>query len=85
MVIIIRVTQGKKKTLYVCINHFIKVVVVIGSYEILKCWIFEKSLGLDYSFKEKSVWKEVCNLNDLLCMVHTYINYEEKLLADEGN
>lgn len=46
MVVLNRVTQGKKKTLHAYIDRFTKVAVVVGgSNESLKCRIFKKALN----------------------------------------
>lgn len=62
-----------------------KVAVTVGGLdESLKCWIFEKGLRLDCTFKEKLGCKEAHNPKDLLSRTQPYINYEENLLADGG-
>lgn len=82
MVVLNKITQGKKETLCEYIDRFTKVDVALGggSDESLKCWLFERCLRLDCALWKKLRGKEACNLKDLLSIVQPYINYKEKPL-----
>lgn len=63
MVVLRGITQGKKENMHGYIDRFTKVVLAIdGSYESLKCWIFERGLRLDCVFREKLGREEIHNL-----------------------
>lgn len=86
IVVLRRVTQGKKETLHSYINRFTKVGVIFGgSTESLKCWIFEKCLRSDCKFWEKLGLKEARNLKDLVSREQPYINYEEKFVVERDS
>lgn len=53
MVLLIKITQGKKETMHEYNNDFTKMVVVVGgSDKSQKCWKFEKGMRLDCAFRE---------------------------------
>lgn len=77
------IMQGKKETMCGYIDHFTKVVIVVGgSNEIMNCCIFKKGLRPNCAFREKLEIKEAHNRKALLSRVQPYIINEEKLLAN---
>lgn len=75
MIVVLRgIIKGKKETLGRYINHFTKVVVVVGGANYgLKCWIFKRGVSSDCMFQKKLMLKKVHNLKDLHSRIQSYI------------
>lgn len=87
IVVLNKIWQKKKKTLWEYIYYFTNVEVeVVGTKDNLKCWILKKGLRSDCMCRKNSVLEGAYSLNDMLYMAQPYINinYEEYLIAKEG-
>jgi len=86
MVALNAVIQDKKENLREYVERFTRAgVKVQGAHDGLKCFIFDSNLRDDCKFKEELGLRAAKDMNDLLLTrTQSYINYEEKKLAEEA-